>query len=214
MKLFQVLVAALLLISSAIVLAEKPDPNLPNPPLAVRDANVDGNDWIRVHEQGVASVDIIDTEELDVHVTGGQVDTTVTGGSITVDNTVSNAVPVTVENQPVEQDVYVNGGEMSVVTTAYSNQFSIAAGDPAVEHTFSGGPIYATTIHAADGDDEAYIEFYSPLTGGRVFAFWDPSGEFIEHTHSFTYPIPISGYRAACANESEACGFRITVIGF
>jgi hypothetical protein len=213
MKLFQFLVAVFLLVSSVVVLADKPDPNVPNPPLQVQEYNVDADGYIAVHEQGTAKVDI-QNSELDVHVNGGDINATVTGGSVTVDNTDTNPVPVTVENLPSEQDVYVNGGEMSVVTTVYTGQFSIASGDPAVEHTFSGGPIYATTIHAADGDDETYIEFYSPLAGDKVFAFWDPSGDFIEHTHSFTYPIPINGYRAYCANESESCGFRITVIGF
>lgn len=72
MKKILVLVVALLLVSPT-VLAEKPDPNVPNPPLQVQEYNVDGDGYIAVHEQGIASVDIVDGVELDVNVTGGQV---------------------------------------------------------------------------------------------------------------------------------------------
>ena len=212
MKLFQFLVAALLLVSSTIILAEKPDPNLPNPPLATRDANVDGNDWIRVHEQGTAKVDVQGIA--DVHVTGGQIDADVTGSSVTVDNTVNNPVPVTVENQPVEQDVYVNGGEMSIPTKVWNGVFGMLAGDPSETYMFSVGTIYATTIHVADGDDETNVEFFSPTTPDIAIAFWDYDGAFIEHTHSFTYPIPINGVRVSCQNESESCSWTISVWGF
>jgi hypothetical protein len=211
MKLFQFLLAALLLISSAIVLADKPDPVLPNPPLAVRDANVDGNDWIRVHEQGTAKVEVQGTA--DVNVTGGQIDATVTGGSVTVNNTGSNPVPVTVEN--AEQDVYVVGGEMTVPTKVWGGIINMTSSESQRIFVFSNGPIYATTIHVSDRDDESAVEFWSPmLQSDPAFTFWDPEGAFIEHTHSFTYPIPISEVRTSCLNEQLPCVFDITVWGF
>ena len=214
MKSFQFLVAALLLVSSSVVLAEKPDPNVPNPPLQVQEYNVDADGYIAVHEQGTA----------DVHVTGGQIDATITGGSVTVDNTDSNPVPVTVGNtgsNPVpvtvenaEQDVYVVGGEMNVPTKVWNAVFGIKAGDDSVTYEFSVGTIYATTIHVADGNDETIVEFFSPMTPDVAFAFWDHDGAFIEHTHSFTYPIPINAVRVSCQNESESCSWTISVWGF
>ena len=212
MKLFQILVAALLLASSAIVFAEKPDP-VDNPPLQVREANLDATGYIAVHEQGTAKVDI-QNSELDVHVNGGEIDATVTGGTVTVDNTASNPVPVTVENQPAEQDVVVVGGEMTVPTKVWNGVFGMLAGDDAETYMFSVGTIYATTIHVADGNDETLVEFFSPTTPDIAISFWDFDGAFIEHTHSFTYPIPINGVRVTCENESESCSWTISVWGF
>ena len=51
------LVTPLLLLISAVVWAGKPDP-VDNPPLQVREANVDADGWIAVHEQGVVDAEI------------------------------------------------------------------------------------------------------------------------------------------------------------
>lgn len=66
------------------VIADKPDP-VNNPPLQVREANVDSDDWIAVHEQGVA----------DVRVTEGQIDVVITNDGAT-------AVPVVVQGNKKE----------------------------------------------------------------------------------------------------------------
>ena len=100
MKSVQFLVAALLLVASPVVLAGKPDPNVPNPPLQVLEYNVDADGWIAVHEQGTASVDIVDTEELDVNITNAELDVNVTGGSIDADVT-GSIVKVTNEDDPL-----------------------------------------------------------------------------------------------------------------
>ena len=222
MKLFQFLVAALLLVSSTIILAEKPDPNLPNPPLATRDANVDGNDWIRVHEQGTAKVDVQGIA--DVNVTGGTIDANVAGGSLTVDNTNANPVPVvgtvTVDNFPGQQGVWVDGGGLSPVTKAYYNHFRL---DPDGATTgrinFSVGPIQATFIYVSTWNaDETTITFYSESlapAGENVIMFIDDrSGAVEDHTFVLPYPMEIDGFNIVCENESHFCNVRITVVGF
>ena len=68
--LLTMLTAVLVLVSYSVVAGTKPDP-VPNPPLQVREANVDTDGWIAVHEQG----------EVDVNVIGGQFD-----GNVTIDS--------------------------------------------------------------------------------------------------------------------------------
>jgi hypothetical protein len=60
MKMFQFLVATILLIISAVVWADKPDPELPNPPIQVMENNVDADGNIAVHEQGIVAVELAD----------------------------------------------------------------------------------------------------------------------------------------------------------
>ena len=208
MKLFQLLVAAMLLISSAIVLAEKPDP-VDNPPLQVREANT-VNGWIAVHEQGTAKVDIQNTE-LNVNVTGGEIE--VTGGEIEINNTSSNPVPVNVENLPVEQAVVVNAGQLSPVTRVYYDTWSLAW-DGSGQHCFAS-PINATTISINNFDSELNISFKSPLAPDLwVLNFTDTDAEYALQTYSFTYPIPLSCVAVGCLNESDPCLVEITVFGF
>ena len=214
MKLFQFLVAALLLISSAIVLAEKPDP-VDNPPLQVREANIDEQGLIRVHEWGTAKVDIQNTE-LDVNVTGGEIE--VTGGEIEINNTSSNPVPVNVENLPVEQGVFVNAGKLSPVTRYYSDRWDVAEGEYG-EHTFENGPIYATSIHISGSYTEwSAVTFESGLfsTGDKVAFVLRVKEDFHPvDTASFMYPIPLDGLRVDCAEaEYGTCHVTITVHGF
>ena len=210
MKLFQFLVAAMLLASSAIVLSAPPDPNLPNPPLAVRDANVDGNDWIRVHEQGTANVDI-QNAELDVNVTGGEIE-------------VTNTVDVHVDNFPNEQDVYVNYGRLSSVNEVWADH--VTAGDGENVTRDFGRTIDATQITVSitdqegpDGDSEFSLSFYSPLVPGGyggtpVLRMIDYSADLLYESLSFSYPIPLYGLKLHCANEAEDCNVAVTVFGF
>jgi hypothetical protein len=226
MKLFQFLVAALLLISSAIALAEKPDPNLPNPPLAVREANVDGSDWIRVHEQGTAKVDIQNTE-LAVNVTGGEIE--VTGGEIEItggEMEVTNTVDVHVDNIPSQQDVFVTAGRLSTVTQVFAQDFVLIP-DELAEAEF-GRTIDATTITISPGAHdfgggtsvpEYIVRFYSPLVANvdpvqPVLILRDPDANLVHESISFTYPIPLGGLTVECINEDHYCDVSITVFGF
>ena len=108
MKLFQFLVAALLFLFVGSALAVPPDPSLPNPPLQVREANVDSNDWIAVHEQGTAKVEV-----------QGVVDVNVTGGTVTVDS-IPNIV---IESMPP----MLNGDHPALTSFSQRTAFSVTA---------------------------------------------------------------------------------------
>ena len=221
MKLFQFMVAALLLVSSAIVLSAPPDPNLPNPPLAVREANVDGSDWIRVHEQGTAKVDVQGIAN--VNVTGGTIDANVTGGSVTVNNTNTNPVPVegtvTVDNFPGQQDVWVEGGVMTPVTRAYYDFFNLDSQRSSGLQHFTGGPILVTLIYVSHNDDKVRVRFFSealaPAGPFHSILFIDAKeGGGPDHTIPLTYPVEMDGFEIRCENDTNPCEVQITVVGF
>ena len=81
MKLFQFLVAVLLLVSLSPALADPPDPH-EGASQPTREQNLDDNDWIAVHEQGTAKVEVQGVA--DVNITGGQIDANITGGEVEV----------------------------------------------------------------------------------------------------------------------------------
>ena len=205
MKLFQFLVAALLLASSAIVLAEKPDPNLPNPPLATRDANVDGNDWIRVHEQGTANV----------HVEGGSIDANITGG--TVDANVTNfpsVQDVSIVDEPVDVDAVIFGDvnvKLIPATAAYANTLGLEAQE---SHDVSFPTINATAIVISTYiQDEVQMSFASPgHTSNLMNLYFESDNTF--RSMSFTHPIPINGIHVICRNDSENCAISVSVLGY
>lgn len=213
MKSILTLVVVLLLVSPA-VLAEKPDPNVPNPPVQVLEWNVDEDGFIRVHEQGTASVDIIDTEELDVNVTGGQIDANITNEKLTVD----------VDNWPSVQDVYIIDGRLASVNEVWADIIN-TGNDGNVVRDF-GRTIDTTHITVSitdqegpDGDSEFQLMFYSPLvpggfTGEPVLRMIDYSADLLYETQTFSYPVPLNGLRLVCANEAEDCNVAVTVFGF
>jgi len=219
--LLTMLTAVLVLISYSVV-AEKPDP-VNNPPLQVREANVDDDGWIKVHETGVA--DVIVTEEIDANITGGSIDATITGGQVdaNVTNTVQVAGAVTVEagstvtvdNFPGQQEVFVNAGEFSSVTRVYFDRWIVQPSETRGPHYFDGGPIHATTIFIADSDHETHVEFSSALAPGiPVLQYTDYDALIPIITESFAYPIPLESVKVQCKNESQTCIVRISVFGF
>lgn len=207
MKLIQLLLAAALLIASPYVLAEKPDPNVPNPPLQVLEHNVDGNGWIAVHEQGTADVEIVGSTELDVNVTNDTID--VSGSTVEV------------SNFPDPQNVAVQGIVNTSIVPADAAElpsFSVDAGETAI---VDFATINATTIVlwdnsvTGDNDPEFQLSIRSPLTGGgRLFKYAYDEGLNSIDVRSFTHPIPVSGIEIWCKNESLACTLDVAIIGF
>ena len=212
MKRIVILVLALLLVSPT-VLAEKPDPNVPNPPLQVLEHNVDGMGWIAVHEQGTDSVDIIEGEELDVSITNTELDVNVTNPKLTVD----------VDNFPATQDVNVTGGVIDALippasSVALPNFPGLDAGETV---TVDFPTVLATTIViwdnslSGEGDPEFQMEVRSPLNGGAsIFQFSYDESLYGTDIRSFTHPIPVSGIEIWCKNESLRCTVNVAVIGF
>lgn len=183
---------------STDAMAGPPDPR-PGATAPVREQNTDADGWIRVHEQGVA----------DVNVTNDILDVNLTNDAIEVNGTVS------VDNFPSEVDVNVVGGsvETSVApaTAAFSHLFIMGAD---TQEAMSFGPIDATTIHVSTtADDEAFVSIGSPL--GATLFFVDLDGDKIAPavTHSFFQPVPLDHVEVRCLNESADCGVQVTVIG-
>jgi len=204
MKFKQLSLAAALLLATPCIFAEKPDP-VDNPPLQIREQNLDPSGWIAVHEQGTADVSISSSTELDVNVTNDTLD--VSGSTVDVSGST-----VSVDNFPAVQSVAMNGGELSSVTSLYSNEF-YAAADEEIEYIFSGGPVYVTTIFINNrSSDEFWIKLFS--SGSDFISIADFDGVIPIHHYSFTYPIPLERIWMRCTNESEGCGPWITIYGF
>ncbi len=91
MKLFQFLIAAMLLIFVGSVYAEKPKP--------VIEQNLDTNGDIKVAIQNTDAIPVHEQGLVDVNVTGGQVTATIPGG-VAVTNTVQVEGAVTVDSIP------------------------------------------------------------------------------------------------------------------
>lgn len=218
MKKVLIVVTAFLLVFPNVVFAEKPDPNVPNPPLSVWESNLDSEGWIKVHEQGIASVDIVDDEELDVHVTGGQIDATITGGNVDVSGST-----VSVDNFPATQDVNVTGGTVDALippasTVALPSFTGLEAGEST---TVDFATVFATTIViwdssvTGDGDPEFQLDIRSPLNGGgSIFQYSYDETLYTTDMRSFTHPIPVSGVEIWCKNESANCTIGVAVIGY
>ena len=224
MKSVQLLVAALLLVASPMVLAEKPDP-VNNPPLQVREANTDPNNdgAIRVHEVGTADVNVTGGS-IDANVTGGSIDANISGGSVEVSNTNANPVPVegtvTVDSFPDQQDVWVDGGRLSPVTNAYYDFYLMDSDTNTGRVNFTNGPILATSILISDTNDRTCVQFYSetlaPAGENVIMKMCDYDFDFPVITASFPHPIELDGFRIYCNNQdvNARCGVSITVVGF
>ena len=90
MKTILIVCAATMLLSvSFSVYADPPDPT-PGATKPVREQNLDENEWIAVHEQGTATVNVTNTpnvnvtNEIQAEITSGTVEAELTGGEIDV----------------------------------------------------------------------------------------------------------------------------------
>ena len=206
MKLIQLLLAAVLLLAAPYLFADKPDPNVPNPPLQVLEYNVDGNGWIAVHEQGTASVDIVDTEELDVNITNDELDVNITNPKLTVD----------VDNFPDPQNVT---GEVDVnilpANAVERPNVSTEAGDST---TVTFPVIYATTIvlwdNSVTGGNDPEFHLTISYSGGTMYKYMYEDGLANLDLRSFTHPIPVDAVDMWCKNESENCTLSVSIIGY
>jgi hypothetical protein len=207
MKLIQLVLAAVLLIASPCLIADKPDPNVPNPPLQVLEYNVDSNGWIAVHEQGTADVSILSSTELDVNVTNDTLD--VSGSTVEV------------SNFPDPQNVTVQGVVDTSIAPANAAEIPNISVDSGESQTIDFATVNATTIViwdnsvTGDNDPEFQLSIRSPLTGGgRLFKYAYDEGLKSIDVRSFTHPIPVSGIEIWCKNESLACTVDVAIIGY
>lgn len=215
MKSIQFFAAAMLIVVSFPVQAQEPPDPTPGATKPVREQNLDGNEWIAVHEQGTAKVEVQGVA--DVYVTGGEIDAHITGGQVEV----TNKVLVEVDNFPAEQGVFVNDGRLSSVTKVWRQHFSFG---PEGTREVNFGPIDATTITVSANagyeeiaiNPEFILAFYSPLVVSNtpLLVIADTDADFRFVSQSFTYPIPLNRIAIECFNEHKNCRLDVTVVGF
>lgn len=179
--------------------AQPPDPN-PGSTQPVREQNLDAGGLIRMHEQGIADVNVTNTP-LDVQ---GSVDVANFPGSLEI------------SNFPAVQDVEVVGGELisalMPVTTVRGLFFNT---DPDEEEIQTFPTVYATSIVIAKSDVEALIQFRTPLAGTpRLTALMDSDGDADWFQLTFVHPVPINEASVFCWNESDRCHVTFQLFGF
>jgi hypothetical protein len=173
------------LVSKALVA----QPNNPPPPLKVLEQNLDANQFIRVHEQGIADVNV--TNPVSVSNLPATQDVNVTGGQVTA--------------------------HPAVAMTGFSQNFNLEP-ETFLTFTLPT-VINASSLNVTKQGAEATIMFFSPiqLSGNdafpRVFNIHDPDGSVPFVNHAFTQLVPISAIDFQCRNESEDCQIHICIVG-
>ena len=171
----------------------------------VREQNLDGTGWIRVHEQGTATVT----------------------GTVSVANF---PAAVAISNFPETQNVNVTGGEVTTKPSPVSIGFSDTMCANAGESTavLLGFPQSSTS--ALDVTDltisnplKHEIGFYLQSSidvrgsggpfGPSVWAHQDHDGAQASVHHAFTRPVPVNKLILHCTNESAQCCVTVDLIG-
>jgi hypothetical protein len=184
-------------IAGGTAFAVPPDPT-PGATQPVREQNLDDDGLIRVHEQGVA----------DVNVTNDPL-------NVSVDNeTLNVSGEVEVSNFPATQNVNVVGGSIALppVTTIAGTPLSIDP-IPAGESVSHDIPLMnAVSVNVAENFDE-YSLF---ITGPLGTPLHIESGELVQETYFYTflYPVPVDSITIFCQNESTDCFVDVTLTGF
>jgi hypothetical protein len=177
--------------------AAPPDPT-PGATQPVREQNLDADGLIRVHEQGVA----------DVNVTNDPLNVAVANDTLNV----SGEVEVT--NFPATQDVNVVGGSIALppVTTIAGTPATIDPIPPGEFETTDIPLMNVVSVNVAENFDE-----YSVFISGPLGVPLDiESGELVQETYFYTfqYPVPVDGISIFCKNESDDCFIDVTLTGF
>lgn len=179
--------------------ADPPDPS-PGATRPVREQNLDGAGLIRVHEQGIADVNVTNTT-LDVQ------------GSVDVANFPTS---LEVSNLPAVQQVEVVGGALAGTLVPVTTVQALPLQAPAdgVLRFQSLPTVDATSvlIQAFEGA-ELTVVLGTPLAGVGITALWDPDGQIGSRHLTFVHPLPIDEVGVACFNETEDCFASVWVIG-
>ena len=194
---FVVSVLTLGTMAGSTAFAAPPDPT-PGATQPIREQNLDADGLIRVHEQGVA----------DVNVTNDPLNVSVANDTLNVSGEVE------VSNFPATQDVTVVGGQVALppVTTIAGTPATI---DPIAPGEFENTDIplmNVVSVNVAENFDE-YSMF---ISGPLGIPLEIESGELVQETYFYTfqYPVPVDGISIFCQNESDDCFVDVTLTGF
>lgn len=197
--------------ASVTVASAGPPETSSGPAKPVREQNLDESGAIRVHEQGTASVDVVN-ENLDVTLANSLLDVNVTNSSVPVNGTVE------VNNLPSTQDVNIVGGSAvpAPVTQAKQFRFTLPAGNTVQTETFP--EIAATSLILVNPDSSEYsVKGITPLAPGGpgyVELGADFDGAIPNMRIDFPYPMPLTGLMMHCVNESDDCHIWVLVLGY
>jgi hypothetical protein len=194
---FVVSVLTLGTVAGSTAFAAPPDPT-PGATQPIREQNLDADGLIRVHEQGVA----------DVNVTNDPLNVSVANETLNVSGEVE------VSNFPATQDVNVLGGQVALppVTAIAGTPLSIDAIPPGEFENTDIPLMNVVSVNVAENVDE-YSMFISGPLGTPLHI---ESGELVQETYFYTfqYPVPIDGISIFCKNESDDCFVDVTLTGF
>lgn len=188
----------------------------PGPTKPVAEQNLDENGWIRVHEQGVASVDVTN-DNLDVTLANDEINVNVTNPVLGVSGTVDvGNFPaqqnVAVQNFPSTQDVNVVGGSTGPQPASAVRQVVFSL-DPGESQTQTFPTIDVSSVVISSGDEEYQLFASTPLWNGDILLAFEPDGDNPSRHFTFPQPLPLNGLNLYCANESEHCPIYILLIG-
>jgi len=197
-----ILVVSILLMATVAggagtVFAEPPDPS-PGATKPVREQNLDADGLIRVHEQGVA----------DVNVTNDPLNVNVSNDELNVSGEVE------VSNFPATQDVNVVGGSVALppVTTIWSTPLSIDFIPAGGTVDYDVPLMNAVTVSMAETTDEFDVIVGGPLGVPLTIESEDQAQE--TYFYAFEYPVPVDFVSILCFNESDDCTIDVTITGF
>jgi hypothetical protein len=164
----------------------------------IREQNLDDDGLIRVHEQGVA----------DVNVTNDLLNVSVGNETLNVSGEVE------VSNFPATQDVNVVGGSITLppVTTIAGTPATIDPIAPGEFETTDIPLMNVVSVNVAESVDEYSVSISGPLGVPLEIE----SNELLQETYFYTfqYPVPVDGISIFCKNESDDCFIDVTLTGF
>lgn len=179
------------------VVVAQPNP-APGPPLPVKEQNLDANGWIKVHEQGTATVN----------------------GTVSVGNFPSS---IEISNFPETQNVNVTGGQVDTIVPPVTVGLSeTVCAEPHQTATVSLATMAVTDLTVSNKiKNEVAVYFHSPITitgnggtiGQTVFEHQDHDGEVAALHHTFTRAVPIHEFVLHCTNESDTCCVTVDLVG-
>lgn len=167
-----------------------PEPS-PGPTMPVLEQNLDealNPAAIRVHEQGVAKVDVQNTDlDVDVEFPATQ--------DVRVTNTIISPVPTVVAsaNTSVSVDEILDAGDNRTVSL--------------------GSTIDVSLINLYNFNNDEYTVSFILGELQEWFTWSDFDGNTEQEAIPLSQPIPISRVRIRCHNEFDSCGIHLDVVG-
>ena len=166
----------------------------PGPTRPVAEQNLDDSGLIRVHEQGVAAVDVTNAN-LDVTLANDELDVNIVGGGAAAPQAVTAVRRVLLVVDEGQRRVQVTFPAIAVSSILIFN-------DPVPGDGFGG--------------DEYELSGRSPLTGIAEFPLaLDIDGGHGGFTQvNFPQPIPLHGLDLVCFSEVRNCVVQVVLAGF